>query len=242
MNLAAGQAIWRRLMPRALRRAAAPMVTRVLRAYVHARARRPPGPAAPGLPIKLVGLFEASHGISASARQALRALQALGAPVEIVSLSGGASDWARRLQAETPASAWIFHLNPPELIAAMACLDPRRVIGPRYGYWAWELPKAPKGWLTDAALVDEVWTPSRYTADALAGAAAPVRVVPHPFFMEDYLSVEPAKRRAAFQAVALFDFNSSAARKNPEGAIEAFRRAFADDVACELTVKTQNGD
>jgi glycosyltransferase involved in cell wall biosynthesis len=60
--------------------------------------------------------------------------------------------------------------------------------------------------------------------------------------MEDYLSVEPAKRRAAFQAVALFDFNSSAARKNPQAAIEAFHRAFGDDAGCELTLKTQNGD
>jgi glycosyltransferase involved in cell wall biosynthesis len=213
-----------------------------LQAYVHATVARPPGPSSPGLPIKIVGFFEASHGISASARLAVRAFQALGAPVEIVSLSGDGSDWARRLEEPTQAAAWIFHLNPPELVAALACLGPRQVIGPRYGYWAWELPRAPRRWLKDAALLEEVWAPSRYTAGALAGAAAPVRVVPHPFFMEDYLSVEPAKRRAAFQAVALFDFNSSAARKNPQATIEAFRRAFGDDAGCELTLKTQNGD
>jgi glycosyltransferase involved in cell wall biosynthesis len=34
---------------------------------------------------------------------------------------------------------------------------------------------------------------------------------------------------------------SSLARKNPDGVIEAFRRAFGDDPACELTIKTQNG-
>ncbi|WP_374571183.1 glycosyltransferase family 4 protein [Phenylobacterium sp. J426] len=51
----------------------------------------------------------------------------------------------------------------------------------------------------------------------------------------------PAPRTASFQVVTLFDFNSSAARKNPAGAIAAFRQAFGDDPACELIVKTQNG-
>ncbi len=91
-------------------------------------------------------------------------------------------------------------------------------------------------------MVDEIWAPSRYTARSLEGAAAPVRVVPHPLFVQDYTGIEPAPRRAPFQAVSLFDFNSSLARKNPQGAMEAFRRAFGDDPACELTLKTQNGD
>ena len=140
------------------------------------------------------------------------------------------------------AGAWIFHLNPPELLAAMACLGPRHLVGPRYGYWAWELPRAPRRWLKDGLLVDEVWAPSRYTADALAGAAAPVRVVPHPLFIEDYACVTPAPRRAAFQGVGVFDFNSSSARKNPDGAIAAWQLAFGDDPECELTLKTQHGE
>ena len=96
--------------------------------------------------------------------------------------------------------------------------------------------------MKDGAVVDEIWAPSRYAARSLKGAAAPVRVVPHPLFAEDYAGIAPAPRRAPFQAVTLFDFNSSSARKNPQGAMEAFRRAFGDDLACELTIKTQNGD
>src|SRR5439155_24534041 len=90
--------------------------------------------------------------------------------------------------------------------------------------------------------VDESWPPSRYTADALAGASAPVRVVPHPIFLEDYAGIEPAPRERAFQAVMLFDFNSSAARKNPQGVITAFTCAFGDDPQALLTIKCQGGE
>jgi glycosyltransferase involved in cell wall biosynthesis len=191
------------------------------------------------LPIRVVGLFGESHGVAASARLAVRAFEALGAPVEAVTVRPGVD--ARAALGRAAPAIWIFHLNPPELVDALASLGPGRVTGPRFGYWAWELPRAPAPWLTDARLLDEVWAPSRYVADALAGARAPVRAVPHPLFPEDYRDIAPAPRTAAFRAVALFDFNSSAARKNPEGAIEAFRRAFGDDPACELVIKTQNG-
>lgn len=232
-------ALWRRTMPEPVRRAVGPAVTRAVRAWV----RGTPRPRAEGsadLPIRVVGFFEASHGIGASARLAVRAFEALGARVETVTVRGDSSDWKLKLAGPSPAR-WIFHLNPPELLWALACLGPRNVTGVRYGYWAWELPKAPPQWLADARLVDEVWAPSRYTAEALAGAEAPVRIVPHPLFAEDYAGVTPEPRAAKFQAVALFDFNSSAARKNPQGAIEAFGRAFGEAADCELVLKTQNG-
>ncbi|RAK51948.1 mannosyltransferase [Phenylobacterium soli] len=232
---------WRAVVPESLRRLAAPALNRLLQAYVRAGARAPHGAEGADGPIKIVGYFSGSHGIAASAKLAARAFEALGVPVERVDASHARLTWTPRSAPPERAAAWIFHLNPPELLAEMAVLGPRRLLGPRYGYWAWELPRAPDRWLKDAALVDEVWAPSRYTAEAFAGAASPVRVVPHPLFIEDYRDVTPAPRRAAFQAVALFDFNSSAARKNPQGAIEAFRRAFGEDPACELTIKTQNG-
>lgn len=239
--LLAARAAWRRLVPESVRRAAGPTLNHVLQAYVRASARTPHGAEVAEGPIKLVGYFSGSHGIAASARLAARAFEALGVPVERLDASHARLTWAPRAEPPERAAAWIFHLNPPELLAELAVLGPRRILGPRYGYWAWELPKAPSRWLKDAALVDEVWAPSRYNADAFAGAAAPVRVVPHPLFLEDYAGVVSAPREVAFQAVALFDFNSSAARKNPAGAIEAFHRAFGDDPACRLTLKTQNG-
>lgn len=238
MSLGWLQGLWRAALPEPVRRAAAPILRQGLRAYVHA-AGRAATPARP-LPIRVVGLFGQSHGIAASAKLAVRAFEALGASVETVAIGPGV-DARAALRDATPA-IWIFHLNPPELVGALASLGPRRIVGPRFGYWAWELPRAPADWLADARMLDEVWAPSLYVADALAGARAPVRAVPHPLFLEDYRDIPPAPRKTGFQAVTLFDFNSSAARKNPEGCIAAFRQAFGDDPGCDLVIKTQNGD
>lgn len=239
--LGAARRVWRSVTPEPVRKLAGPVLNTLLEAHVRSVARKPHGADTVQGPLKVVGYFAGSHGIAASARLAARAFEALGVPVERVDVTDAKLDWTGRLTAPVSASAWVFHLNPPELLAALACLGPRQLVGPRYGYWAWELPRAPARWLKDAALVDEVWAPSRYTADALAGAAAPVRVVPHPLFLEDYAHVVPAHRRAPFQGVSIFDFNSSLARKNPAGAIAAWTRAFGDDLDCELTLKTQNG-
>ena len=239
-----GQArrVWRGLAPEGVRRLAQPILAPMLEAHVRRQARKPHGAdGAAGGPIRIVGYFEGSHGIAASARLAARAFEALGVPVERMDAAGAAFSWAPAGPPPSPASAWIFHLNAPEMLAALGQMGPRRVVGPRYGYWAWELPRAPKPWLSDAAMADEVWVPSRYVAQSLAGARAPVRVVPHPLFLEYYAEVVPAPKRAAFQAVALFDFNSSAARKNPQGAIAAFVQAFGADPAARLVLKTQNG-
>lgn len=241
MTVRALRQVWRRAAPHALRRRAQPLLGWALENYVRANASLDHGQDRTEGPIKVVGFFLNSHGIAASAKLAVRAFEALGVPVEQVDISGSKLSWVGRSTTPQRASAWIFHLNPPEMLAALAVLGPRSVLGPRYGYWAWELPRAPDSWRRDSNLVDEIWAPSRYTAAAFAGCRAPVRAVPHPFFMEDYANIEPAPRVAAFQVLALFDFNSSAARKNPEGMIEAFRRAFGDDPEVRLTIKTQSG-
>jgi glycosyltransferase involved in cell wall biosynthesis len=239
--LSPARRLWQTVLPEPVRKLAAPALNTVLESYVRSAARAPHGADTARGPIKVVGYFAGSHGIAASARLAARAFEALGVPVERVDVTDAKLDWHGRLAAPVSASAWIFHLNPPELLAALACLGPRQLVGPRYGYWAWELPRAPGRWLKDAALMDEVWAPSRYTAQALTGAASRVRVVPHPLFIEDYAQVVPTPRRARFQGVSIFDFNSSLARKNPRGAIAAWVQAFGDDADCELTLKTQNG-
>lgn len=241
MTVDALRSIWRWVAPETLRRRAQPVLGWALENYVRVNARRDHGQVGTEGPIKIVGFFLNSHGIAASAKLAVRAFETLGVPVERVDISGSQLSWIGRNKTPQPASAWIFYLNPPEMLAALAALGPRSVVGPRYGYWAWELPRAPDSWKRDSHLVDEIWAPSHYTAAAFAGSKAPVRAVPHPFFMEDYANVEPAPRVAGFQVVALFDFNSSAARKNPQGMIEAFRRAFGDDSDVRLTIKTQSG-
>ena len=127
----------------------------------------------------------------------------------------------------------------PELFAAS-----RRMVG----YWFWELEFITKPMRAALDLVDEVWAGSRFVADAFAAVTTkPVHHVP-------IAIPEPAyspRDRASFAPLAgvadrpvflvVFDHLSVTERKNPVGAIDAFRRAFAPDEGPVLVVKSMNG-
>lgn len=232
---------WRAMLPPELRRLAQPILGPALEAYVRHQARAPHDAHDFSGPIRVVGDFGGSYGIAHSAILCARAFEALGAPVERVDISGARLDWIGAAGAARTPGPWLFYMNAPELLAALAYLGPRNVRGPRFGYWAFELPRAPRSWIKDAAMLEEVWAPSDFTRDSLKGAASALRTVPVPLFMEDYSGVVPAPRGDGFLAVTLFDFNSSMARKNPQGIIAAFARAFPDDPTARLLIKTQNG-
>jgi glycosyltransferase involved in cell wall biosynthesis len=143
----------------------------------------------------------------------------------------------------------VLHINAPSLPAALLRL-PRALIRNRLviGYWAWELPVPSPAWQHGARFVHEVWAPSRFTAAALEDLApGRVRVVGHA------LGVRPpapsARRRADFglpaEAVVVltsFSLASSFERKNPLGAITAFRSAFGDRADRILVVKAGHGE
>ena len=105
----------------------------------------------------------------------------------------------------------------------------RRVIG----LWAWELPVVPKNWHDGAAFVHEVWAPSQFTADAFEPLApGRVRVVPYPLAAVD-LPVAGDRKSLGLPAdvlivLTVFNLASSMVRKNPLGAIAAFKAAFGN--------------
>lgn len=116
---------------------------------------------------------------------------------------------------------------------ADALLDiPRDALLNRYriALWAWELETFPAQYHRWFATMDEIWVGSRFTQDALARVST-VPVIRMPFALAPTTS--PTASRAAFGLpddlfIFLFTFSatSTAARKNPFGVIEAFRRAF----------------
>jgi glycosyltransferase involved in cell wall biosynthesis len=195
-------------------------------------------------PVTVAGLLSSSIGIGRGARLFTAGLRAQGMPTTAWDVSETllvASDLALdpALGRFAPADAdlgaggvLVTHLNPPELTLWLQKTACRGLKGRRHiGYWAWELPTLPEAWRPAFAYVDEVWCPSSFTAEAvrtLAPADTPVRVVPHPVAM----TPRPAPDRARFGlpegacvALAAFDLKSTSARKNPLGAIAAYRRA-----------------
>jgi|694.fasta_scaffold51981_4 glycosyltransferase involved in cell wall biosynthesis len=232
--------IWRTVMPNSMRRAAGFLLRPAaleftLRTSIAHRNRPGDGPPA------LVGFFSGASGIARSVQLASHALTELGVEhrcIDVRDLS------APTVPDTTHASAWIFYLNPPELTWLLYHWGSRRFFGPRYAYWAWELPSVPNFWLRAAAMLNAVMVPSRYTAEAMSASPTPVVITPHPMRLADCATVRRNDIRRPedpFRVVSLFDFKSSVARKNPFGALEAFQRAFGDDARRRLVFKTHNG-
>jgi glycosyltransferase involved in cell wall biosynthesis len=200
--------------------------------------RRAVGPVTTAtVPIVVAGFHGAVLGLGEAARGLVSALASTGTAVRAwdVSEQLGHARWLDLGDTTAPAAGpgvIIAHMNPPELIQLIAT-DPTPFEGKRViGYWAWELPMIPGLWKPAFRYVDEIWVPSRFTADAIRRAAPrglAVRVAPHPVPVS---RAAPDRSRFGLDpdhviVLSAFDLRSTLARKNPLAALEAFRRAVA---------------
>jgi glycosyltransferase involved in cell wall biosynthesis len=115
----------------------------------------------------------------------------------------------------------------------------------RIGVWYWELETAPPEWARHAALLDEVWAPTRFIHQALSrvmsipvtpmlpGMAPPVA----PDLPRSHFGLDPSKHLFLFA----FDMNSTFERKNPLAAVAAFQQAFGGSDGVQLAVKVSRG-
>jgi hypothetical protein len=237
------QGLWRSgLLPPTLRQALRPAANQVILTLA-GRSPASIDALSPG-PITISGFFGEVLGIGRAAHLTADALEAAGYKVvrhDIrAALHGGSFRTGKLPGAE--GGVWLLHCNPPEAAVVMSRIAPTHWKHKyRIGYWAYELPKVPNDWLRFSRNFHEVWGPSTFVTDALAGAACPVRLASHPL-----PPISPALRTVSqnrIQVLALADLRSSAARKNPLGAVRTFLSAFPeaqDNVA--LTVKIVRPD
>ena len=113
------------------------------------------------------------------------------------------------------------------------------------GYWFWELENFPKKWQYAAHIVDEIWVATDYIASAMLKSGK--KVIKIPFSIEFELPIKSLNKSyfglvgSEFTFLFSFDFLSSIDRKNPEGVIRAFRKAFPiGDDSVRLIIKTMN--
>ncbi len=122
------------------------------------------------------------------------------------------------------------------------------ILGGRYniGCWQWELPRYPAGLEAALDVVDEVWSSTNFTADAMRGATGkPVHVMPMavslPPLARAYARNDFGVPQHAFTFLHILDGNSSVYRKNPLAVVHAFLRAFPSNVpGVHLVLKTMN--
>ena len=229
--------IRRRLIPYLIGRVIAPL-------FVCGRNVRPGS-------ITVVGFLSSTVGLGQGARLALYAFKRLGYDVSYVDI-GNIFCWHNNISVEMGRPAKvneggvaIFHINPPELSVIIPLLGRGLIRNKKIiGYWAWELESIPRNWYVGFRLVDEIWVPSRFVAKALKKCTdVPVRVVHHPLIRLEPSSLGRHDFRldeSTFLVLTMFDMRSSAERKNPLGAIQAFRLAFGDRDDVMLVVKAGN--
>ncbi len=125
----------------------------------------------------------------------------------------------------------------------------RPVVEDRYtvALWAWELEEFPEWMAESAALVDEIWANSTFSAAAIARAVdIPVHAFSLPVRPPDNTADGAAARArfgldGRFTFLFTFDFQSIFERKNPIAVIRAFRRAFRPSEPAVLVIKSVNG-
>jgi glycosyltransferase involved in cell wall biosynthesis len=212
----------------------------------------PGGWISPRHPALVAGYFTAELGVGEAGRLLVRGLEAAGVPLVTETLV----DTGNRKSVPFPAR----HGDPEACRVVIVCdnadgvqryaatcrpgfLEDRYVIG----LWFWEVDRFPVSMHGGFAVVDEVWAASEHVRRTLARARRrPVHRIGLP--LPAPRGVDPLSRLdlglpEGFIFLTCFDHTSVLVRKNPEGAIAAFRCAFpAGDEAAALVVKSINGN
>lgn len=199
--------------------------------------------------VNLIGPIRGDYGLGESCRLIADVLRESGVPFGIVNTSFGNGAetneaWAAYERTELPYRINLIHVNPA-VLAQVAWTGKQKELFGRcnIAYWLWELPEFPAEWDYAFAFFDEIWTPAEFISEAIRKRTdKPVRTVPYAFGTPQ---TESACKRAYFGLpedkflfMLSYDGNSVSERKNPWGALRAYRTAFSpDDTGVGLVVK-----
>ncbi len=203
--------------------------------------------------INLIGNIRAEMGLGQSCRLIANMVLKCNCGLSIYNtdtnenIKKGDVSFDRYISEELPYQVNIFHVNPVELGKVFIRISKAWEEKYNIAFWLWELEVFPKEWVIYCNLFDEIWTPSRFAADSIRKATnVPVKVIP--YFV--VASCEKGIMRRDFKLpdekflfLTMFDVNSTLGRKNPLGAVKAFKQAFSvQDINVGLVIKVNNAD
>jgi glycosyltransferase involved in cell wall biosynthesis len=133
-------------------------------------------------------------------------------------------------RARSPITLWTSNVNEMPIVLPSISASPTAPYN--IGLWTYEFPELPPHMLPTLRRVDEVWSDSAFAADIFRRAGAPeVRVIPDIVELRtptrDVQAVRAELGIAPEQTMFYFsfDYRSGWGRKNPDGAVRAFRDA-----------------
>jgi len=201
--------------------------------------------------VNVAGYLDTESGMGEAARGSIRSLEAAAIPVALNNVASRLRkqdlSYAGAFVSDNPHPFNLVHLNADNM-GWFAAGQGRAYFRHRYtiGYWFWELSEFRDEWVPFFGFVDEVWAATEFMRQAYA-ARSPVPVVRIP--LPIVLPAVPALGRSHFRIPArgavflyMFDVSSQAERKNPFGAIQAFRRARFERDEAVLVLKFTNAE
>ena len=190
--------------------------------------------------VNLIGDIQAEIGLGQSIRLVANELQLSKYPFTIYNfqLDGnvrrGDHSFDSCISKAYPYPINIFHINQQEIGLAYLYL-PKDIWKNHYNiaFWLWELEEFPAEYIEAIRFFDEIWTPSEFASRSIRKVTdKPVYTIPY------YVTAEkdPACTRETFGLpedkflyLIMYDTNSTMARKNPVGALEAYKKAFPEE-------------
>lgn len=203
--------------------------------------------------VNLVGYLKTAKGISEAARSSALALDSAKIRYSIVDYEFGipASQQVEALP-NTPYEQGfqfntnLIHINPPQLPYLWSVFKKDDLTAHyNIGVWYWELPEFPDEWSFAFDLVDEVWVATQFIFDSVsAKSTVPVvKIPPCVQSVYDYRlnRLDYNLPADSFLFMCAYDVLSIQARKNPLGAVDAFKQAFPkNDSSVGLVIKVNN--
>lgn len=256
LNLGVGRiAPLTHMVPKRPRRAIRDWVIKVTTPRDRIRRYRAPvrdGKISAPMGINEYGMLRADNGLAQGAKLYARALISSGIPYTLINMDflEFLPQVDRRLDQyisrKGKYAVNLIHINADQI--EKACYDfPHRLFDDHYniGVWLWELEKIPDSWIEKMDYFDEIWTPSCFVSNAVRKATdKPVVTIPYGIETptENIGRKEFGFRESEFLVLAMYDSNSYVTRKNPNGAVDAFLKAFGNgEKDAALVLKVSNG-
>lgn len=202
--------------------------------------------------INLVGLVRAEMGLGQSCRLLANALENSNIAYSLYDFQLGSElmksedhSWDEKISEDFLYNINLIHINPDEMMLMYNRMERERWHD-RYNiaFWLWELEDIPQHWKKFFPMLDEIWTPSEFISENLR-KVTDLPVCTMPYCVE--APVDEGLNRKYFGLpedkflfLAMYDSNSTIERKNPTGAIRAFRKAFKNNPNVGIVVKINN--
>ena len=199
--------------------------------------------------INLIGNIKAETGLGQSCRLVASELENSGLEYSVCQYSSLGTmterdypQFAGKISDELPYNINLIHINPYDLGLAFT-QNHQRFWDKRYniGFWLWELEEFPTEWKPCFHCLNEIWTPSEFISNAVRKQTTlPVVTLPYHLSMPE--NVERNRKlfnlpEDLFLYLVMYDRTSMTKRKNPEGAISAFKQAFSSGEKVGLVLK-----